>query len=123
MANGFDELRGLGEELLDYLRLRWASMRLGTVDKLSMAAAQALGRAIAFVVILFAAVFLMIALALWIGEMSGHPSLGFLISGGAFLLVGIVIFFLGRRMFAGSMVRWFVHLFFTDNDYKHGTRD
>ncbi len=123
MANGFDELRGLGEETLDYLRLKWASLRLGTVDRLSSIAALALGRAIAFVVILFAVVFLMIALALWIGEMLGHPSLGFLISGGGFLLIGIIFYFLGRRMFGGTMVRWFVDLFFTDNDYKHGTRN
>ncbi len=123
MANGIDDLRSLGEEMLDYLRLRWASLRLETVDKLSTAAARVLGKVIAFVVILFAAVFLMIALALWVGEELGHPSLGFLISGGAFLLVGIVIMLLGPRMFGGTMVRWFVHLFFTDNDYKHGTRD
>ena len=123
MANGFDELRGLGEEAFDYLKLRWASLRLGTVDRLSSAAAKALGAVIALVVILFAVVFLMVALALWIGEMLGHYSLGFLISGGVFLILGIILFYVGRRLFADTMVRWFVDLFFTDNDYKHGMRD
>ncbi len=123
MANGFDDLRSLGEETLDYLRLRWASLRLETVDKLSTAAARELGKVVAFVMIFFAGVFLMIALALWIGEMLGYPSLGFLIAGGGFLLVGIIVFLLRRRMFGGMMVRWFIHLFFTDNDYKHGTRE
>lgn len=123
MANGFDELRGLGEETLDYLKLRWASLRLATVDRLSVAAAKALGALVALSVILFAVVFLMIALALWIGEMLGHASLGFLIAGGGFLLVGIILFYVGRRMFAGTMVKYFVDMFFTDNDYKHGMRD
>lgn len=123
MANGLDELRGLGEETLDYLKLRWASLRLETADRLSSAAAKAMGTVVALVVVLFAVVFLMVALALWIGEMLGHLSLGFLIAGGGFLLVGIILFYVGRRLFANATVRWFVDLFFTDNDYKHGTRD
>lgn len=122
MANGIDELRFLGEETLDFLKLRWASLRLGTVDRLSSAAAKALGAVVALVIVFFAVVFLMVALALWIGEMLGTPALGFLIAGGAFLLAGVVMFFAGRRMFANSMVRYFVDLFFTDNDYKHGMR-
>ncbi len=123
MANGFDELRSLGEEGFDYLKLRWASLRLGTVDRLSSAAARVAGVVLAGIVILCAAVFLMVALALWIGEMMGSYALGFLIAGGVFLLVGIVFWFAGRRMFADPMVRYFIDLFFTDNDYKHGMRD
>jgi multisubunit Na+/H+ antiporter MnhB subunit len=120
MSNGLDELRWLGEETFDYLRLRWASLRLATVDRLSAAASKALGAVVAFVVVLFAVIFLMIALALWIGEELGHASLGFLIAGGVFLIVGIILFYVGRKFFEGSMVRHFVELFFTDNDYKHG---
>jgi hypothetical protein len=123
MANAFDEIRSLGEEALDYLRLRWASLRLETVERLSMCASRVLARVIAFVVLLVAAVFLMVALALWLGEVLGHPALGFLIAGGVFLVVGVVICRGGWRMFAGAAVRWFVDLFFTDNDYEHGSRD
>jgi hypothetical protein len=123
MTNGFDELRSLGDEAFDYLKLRWASFRLATVDRLSDSAAKAIGAMIAGVVLLFALVFLMVALALWIGEMLGHYSLGFLIAGGGFLLVGVVLWLVGRRLFAGTMVRFFVDMFFTDYDYRHGTRD
>jgi hypothetical protein len=123
MANGFDELRSLGEETFDYLKLRWASMRLATVERLSDSASRAAGAVVAGVVILIALMFLMIALALWIGEMLGHASLGFLIAGGGFLLIGVVLWLVGRRLFAGTMVRFFVDMFFTDNDYRHGTRD
>jgi hypothetical protein len=123
MAGAFDELRSVGEEGLDYLKLRWASLRLGAVERLSDSAAKALGMVIAGVVILVALVFLMVALALWIGEVLGWPSLGFLIAGGGFLLFGVVLWVVGRRLFAGPMVRFFIDLFFTDNDYKHGVRD
>jgi hypothetical protein len=123
MANAFDEIRSLSEETLDYLRLRWASLRLETVERLSLCASKVLARVIAFVVLLVAAVFMMVALALWIGELLGQPSLGFLIAGGVFLVVGVVICWVGWRMFAGAAVRWFVDLFFTDNDYDNGSRD
>jgi hypothetical protein len=123
MAGGFDELRSLGEEGLDYLKLRWASLRLAAVERLSASAARVVGVVIAGVVILLALVFLMVALALWIGEMLGQPSLGFLIAGGGFLLIGVVLWLVGRRIFAGPMVRFFVDMFFTDNDYRHGMRD
>lgn len=123
MANGFDELRGLGEETVDYLKLRWAALRLEAVERLSEAAAKALGMVAAMVFVFSAVAFLAIALALWVGEMLGHQSLGFLIVGGGLLLVGVILFFVGKRLFADGPVRWFVDLFFTDNDYKHGTRE
>ncbi len=123
MANGLDELRGLGEETLDYVKLRWASVRLGVAERLSTAVSRVLGRIVALVVVLFAVLFLMVALALWIGEMLGHLSLGFLVAGGTLLLAGIILFYVGRRFFADSTVRWFVDLLFTDNDYKDGTRE
>ncbi len=123
MANGLDELRDLGEETVDYVKLRWASMRLGVVERLSASTSRALGRIVALVVVLFAVLFLMIALALWIGEMLGHLSLGFLVAGGALLLAGIVLFYVGRWFFADSTVRWFIDLFFSDNDYRDGTRE
>ena len=122
MANGFDELRSLGEEGFDYLKLRWASLRLAAVDRLSNSAAKVLGAVIAGMVIMTAAVFLMVALALCLGEALGSYSLGFLIVGAIFLLIGVVIMLVGRRLFAGPMVRYFVDMFFTDNDYKHGMR-
>ncbi len=123
MANGFNTLGSLGEEARDYLKLRWASMRLETVDRLSSATAKLLGGLLAVALLLFASVFLMFALAMWIGEVTGRLSLGFLIAGGVFLIAGVVVLYFGRRMFANSTVRYFVDLFFTDNDYRHGTRD
>jgi hypothetical protein len=123
MSNGFDELRALADEATDYARLRWASLRLDATERLSVGAAQAVGLVVGAVVMLFALVFLMTAASLWIGEAMGRPLWGFLIVGGAFMLIGAVLLALGRRMFAGAMVKFFVKLFFTDNDYRHGTKN
>jgi hypothetical protein len=117
MANNVNELGSLGEEACDYLKIRWARMRLGTIDRLSTATAKLLWALLAVALLLFASVFLMFALAMWIGEVSGRLSLGFLAAGGVFLAAGVVVFFVGRRMFANSTVRYFVDLFFTDNEH------
>jgi len=122
MTNGFDELRALGHEAADYARLRWASLRLDATERLSAAAARALGMVVGLTVTLFALLFLLTAAALRIGEAMGRPLWGFLIVGGGVLLVGVVLLACGRRMFSGAMVKFFVKLFFTDNDYRHGTR-
>ncbi|MDR1671193.1 MAG: phage holin family protein [Alistipes sp.] len=120
MANGFYERRGLGElrdlgdEALDYLKLRWASLRLTVADRMSTAAAKGLGIVVALVFVFTALAFLSIALALWVGQMLRNPALGFVIVGGGFLLIGVVFWLVGRRMFAGGMVRHFVDMFFSE---------
>lgn len=115
--NGLDDLRALSDRGADYVRLRWAGVRLAAVEKLSTSSARIAAGMIGGAIALFAVIFLGVALALWIGERLGHPSLGFLIAGGVFLLIGGLIFIVGRRMFSGSMVRFFVDLFFGD-DYE-----
>lgn len=122
MTNGFDELRALGDEAADYARLRWAELRLVAAERLSQGASRALGKGLGVAATLMAALFVAIAAALWIGESTGRPLWGFLIVGGALLLVGVALFAFGRRMFSGAMVRFFVKLLFTDNDYRHGMR-
>jgi len=121
MGVGFDRLYGLRDEGLDYLKLRWTSLRLTAVEKIAGSLSKAFGIALSLVFVLTALIFLMVALALWIGEMLGHPSLGFLITGGGFLVLGIVLFFVGKILVANSLVKHFIDMFFTyDNDYDDG---
>ncbi|MDR2893840.1 MAG: phage holin family protein [Alistipes sp.] len=116
MAGCFDELRSLGDEALDYARIRWASLRLETVEGLSSAAARIMGAVIGGVAVTVALMFLAVAGALWLGELLGHPAWGFLAAGGLFLAAGALFFGIGRRIFLGPMIRYFIRLFFTDKE-------
>ncbi|MDR2890203.1 MAG: phage holin family protein [Alistipes sp.] len=118
-----DGLSGLGDDGVEYLKLRWTSLRLKAVDTLSDSLSGAFGFVLALAVVLVALTFLAIALALWIGEMIGHLSLGFLISGGGFLICGVVLFFVGRKLVENSLVRHFIDVFFTDNDYGDDSQE
>lgn len=115
-----DQLGDIRDDSVRYVSLKWASLRLAAVENISTLLSKAFGYMIFIFLMFFALIFLMIALALWLGEILGHPSLGFLISGGAFLLGGIVVFFLRDRLIINKLVRLFSDMFFTSDDDTQG---
>ncbi len=120
MKKGLDQLVELKDDSLSYLKLRLMSMKLRAVDRISDLLSKAFGYLL-FVALLFVALtFLMVALALWLGEVLGSDWLGFLTSGGAFLLASVLIYFIGHRFVSGAVVRFFMDLFFTEknDDYE-----
>ncbi len=118
-----DQLSGLREDTVDYLRLRWAGMRLRAVDKLSDSISKAIGWVVCLLFVAIALVFMMVALALWIGQRLGNPWLGFLVAGGGFLVLGVILYFVARAVAAGPLVRHFADMLFTSNDEYYGTQD
>ncbi len=62
MGRGLDQLTGLKDDGIEYLKLRWSLLRLDAVEKLSMAASKAVGRALFAVFALMALGFLLVAL-------------------------------------------------------------
>ena len=123
MGKGLDQLSELRDGTVDYLKLRWASLRLEAVEKISGGISKAFGYLLAIILIVFALAFLTTALALWLGELLGPLSLGFLIGGGVFVIGALVMFILGRKLLDNTMVRYFIGLFFTDKEHGYGTRD
>lgn len=123
MGKGLDQLCELRDDGIDYLKLRWASLRLEAVEKISSGISKAFGYLLAIVLVIIAMVFLTTALALWLGEILGHPALGFLVGGGVFIVAALVLFLLGGKMLDNTMVRYFIGLFFTDKEHGYGTRD
>jgi hypothetical protein len=122
MENGLNQIEELKSEIREYVKLRWAAMRLDAVEGISRTLSKAFGYVIFLALIFIALVFLMMALALWLGEILGHLSLGFLISGGAFVIAAIVIYFVHEKLGRNAIVRYFVDLFFSDNNNNHETQ-
>lgn len=122
MGKGLDQLEDLRDDGVRYARLKWAQIRLRIVDNTSTLLSKAFGYIIFLVLIFLALAFLMVALSLWIGEMLGHMSLGFLISGGAFLIGGLVVYFIRDKLVADTLVRYFIDIFFPEDD-EDGTQE
>jgi hypothetical protein len=123
MGKYLDELRDLKDDGVDYVKLKWAAIRLEMIDKLSVTLSKAFGYSIFLVLLFIAIVFLTVALALWIGEMLGHPSLGFLISGGALLIAALTAWLVGGRFVRNTLVRFLVDIFFPENRDDDGTEE
>lgn len=120
MGKGLDSFEELRDDGIRYARLRWTSIKLKTVENLSTVLSKVCGYVVSVSLVIVAFVFLMVALALWIGEMLGHLSLGFLISGGVFLLAGAIIYLVRDRLIINSLVRFFSEMFFKDE--KNGAK-
>lgn len=120
MAKGIEKFDDIGEGGIRYLKLKWVSLRLALADNLSTLVNKAFGFALVLVLSLVAVIFLMVALSIWIGEMLGHLSLGFLISGGAFVIAAVTVFLCRRKLIVDSLVRTFTNMFFTSNDDEDG---
>lgn len=121
MGRGLNQLAGLRDDAIDYARLKWASLRLATVDKLSEGLSKALSYAVFGILLIFALMFLAVALALWVGEMLGNYSYGFLIVGGGALVLAVIVLLIGGRLVQNSLVRYFINMFFDKNGEDHGT--
>jgi hypothetical protein len=75
------------------------------------------------VLLFIALAFMTVAAALWLGEVLGHASLGFLITGGVFLIASLVTWFVGGKMVLNTVVRYFIDIFFPENDKDHGAQE
>lgn len=116
MGKGLNQLGDIRDDGVRYIRLKWASVRLAAVENISTLLSKAFGWMIFIFLIFIAFIFLMVALALWLGEILGHLSFGFLVSGGVFLLVGLVVFLLRGRLIINQLVRLFSGMFFNSDD-------
>jgi hypothetical protein len=123
MRQVLEQLDELKDDGIDYVRLRWASVRLAAVDKLATLVSKAFGRIVFLLLLLIAIAFFMIAGAIWLGEVLGHESLGFLVAGGVILVAGIIFLFAGGRLIINTLVRHFIDIFFPENDDDHDTQE
>jgi len=76
---------------VDYSRTTIEIIKLKTVDKVSEIISSTIPRLIVFSLIAFALLFLNLGLGFWLSEVLGKIYLGFLIVGGFYLLIGIII--------------------------------
>ena len=109
------------KELIDdikyYVDLRVKRMKLTLVEHLSML----LSKAASFVVMIMCALMallvltgaLIAALATWINSVIW----AFVIVGGAYVILAVVVYMQRDRMFSGSMVKMFSRMFFQEKEF------
>lgn len=122
MGKSCEQFGDLKEDGIRYVKLKWISLRLAAAENLAALLAKAFGYLIFLFLVFIALIFLMVALALLLGEVLGQLWLGFLISGGVFLLAGAIVYLVRRKLMMHTFVRAFIELFFEPKSGKNGTR-
>jgi hypothetical protein len=91
-------LNSIFTKAVDYTKTSIELVKLKAVDRVSDAVSTAVPHAIVLCLICLALLFLSLGLSFWIGDLLGKTYLGFLVVGGFFLLVGLIlrIFFHGK---------------------------
>ncbi|MFN4314110.1 MAG: phage holin family protein [Chitinophagaceae bacterium] len=116
-------LENLAADLRAYADARLALMKLKAAEKISGLA----GRFIAGLVLLVSLIlffsFVSVGLALLLGEWLGRPWLGFVLLGGLFLIIGLLIWWVRRPLIQRPVMNSMIQELFHDNDYEKDQHD
>ena len=108
MENKANSFEALFERAGDYFETRLELLKLKSVDKSSDAVSSfASGLAVLFV-FAFSVIILSIGLALWIGEATGKSYYGFFIVGGAYFIIGFIVYLLRKQLIKSSVANSFI---------------
>ena len=106
----------LAAEAKAYFATEKEGLTLFVYEKLGKAAGGLIGLVISAVAILFFVIFASVALALYIGTLFGSSALGFLIVGGIYLLIFVIVHFVARQAIRDSTTLNVINSFYDEND-------
>ena len=108
MENKANSFEALFERAGDYFETRLELLKLKSVDKSSDAVSSfASGLAVLFI-FSFSVIILSIGLALWLGELIGKSYYGFFIIGGAYLIIGFIVYLFRKQLIKSAVANSFI---------------
>ena len=108
MENKANSFEAIFERAGDYFETRLELLKLKSVDKSSDAVSSfASGLAVLFI-FSFSIITVSIGLALWIGELIGKSYYGFFVVGGAYLIIGFIVFLLRKQLIKSTVANSFI---------------
>ena len=108
MENKANSFEALFERAGDYFETRLELLKLKSVDKSSDAVSIfASGLAVLFI-FSFSVILISIGLALWIGEVIGKSYYGFFIVGGAYVIIGFIVYLFRKQLIKSVAANSFI---------------
>jgi len=102
-------LKTLVEKSRDYLETKIELARLKAVDKSSDILSGLIFTIVKFLIILFLALFLSVGLAVYLGALLGEYYYGFLIVGGLFALILLIVYIQRKKWIKDPIVNDLIH--------------
>ncbi len=116
MEKTFEKVEELAGDLKEYVNTRIESVKFTAAEKISRMVAKVVAVAVVVVVFLFFIGFASIGLAIVLGEWIGNPWAGFLVVGGLYLLIGIIVFFARGSLIGLPVMNAVIQQIFKNDD-------
>lgn len=98
----------------EYVDVRIELFKLEAVERNARIISSAIAAVIISLAAIFAAMFLSIAAAFWLGTICGAAYLGFLIIGGLYFLIAILVYFNHSKWIKSRIQNIIIHQYFKD---------
>ncbi|MBQ8745353.1 MAG: hypothetical protein IJZ05_03235 [Rikenellaceae bacterium] len=109
----------LVEQVTEYVQLQLTATKLSAIEFLSLTLSNGFGILLAVVAAMFALMFILGAITLWVARAIGSLEWAMMISAAVFIIVGIVALTMRERMITNTLVRRFARMFFeVEDDHK-----
>ena len=111
--------RAFVEQVTDYVHLQLTATKLAAIEYLSLTLSNGFGILLAVVAAMFALMFILGAITLWVARAIGSLEWAMMISAAVFVIVCIVALTMRERMITDTLVRRFARMFFeVEDDHK-----
>ncbi|MBY0479637.1 MAG: phage holin family protein [Chitinophagaceae bacterium] len=116
MKETFAKAEELAEHLKEYINNRMDEVKLSTAEKTSGLAAAVIAGAVVFFFFMSFIFFASIALAFVFTKITGELYWGFLITGGFYLIMALLIWILKERLLQLPLMNALLKQFYTENE-------
>ena len=116
-----EEFHKIAKDVLKYYELRWELFKLELVESLAQLYTKVFSIFLLWIIVPIFMLFILVALALYLGKLWGAYYLGFLAVGGVVLLIFILILLFKKALITNPLVDALVSAFFeedTENEIK-----
>lgn len=99
-----------------YVNAKIELWKLSLLEKASLAGAFFLGSVIFVLIIAFCLLFVSLAFAIWYGQKTGDFALGFLITAGFYVVVGIIFLLAKNFLITGPVIKGLSSIIYKDDE-------
>jgi hypothetical protein len=99
-----------------YVNTRIELWKLSLLEKTSLAGAFFLSSVVIVLIIAFCLLFISLAFAYWYGQQTGDLAMGFLITAGFYVIVGLIFILNRKNIITGPIIRGLASILYKDDE-------
>lgn len=99
-----------------YIEIHISLLKLEVMEKTAKIVSLTIAAVFLLTLLMLFLLFLSVAAAMWLGSLLGNPALGYLSVAGFYLIAGVIIYALRRKLFVRAVIRHMSEIFFEDQE-------